>query len=158
MAQAKGTQETDEAGEQMVATAQAASEAMSDVVADLVDAAQDETERMLDAARDLADQAPAPMLKLVIGRAAPAMEDLVRVERELAAFWLDATREHSRRTMATLQRLATARDLPTALTIQSEYLQETMSSLHDTFARQMELTGHLAQRMLGHGEDERAAA
>ena len=156
MAQAKDPQELRLDGEEtgMPAVAEAAEAA----VEQLVETAQDGAERMLDAARELADRVPAPMLKLVIDRAAPAMEDLVRAEGELAAFWLEATREHTRRTLKALQQLAGARDVPAAMTIQGEYLRDSMAGLQEAFARQIELTGALTQRMLGRAEESRRAA
>ncbi len=41
---------------------------------------------------DLAERAP--MLRLVLDRAAPAMQELVRAESDLASFWLEIARDH----------------------------------------------------------------
>ena len=67
------------------------------------------------------------MLRLVLDRTGPAMQEMVQAESDLAGFWLDKVREHTQLTMDTMRRLAAARDWRTAFTIQGEFVRESMA-------------------------------
>ena len=59
--------------------------------------------------------AAAPMVRLVLDRTAPAMQDMVKAESDLATFWLEMTRDQAQHTIETMQRLAGVRDWREAL-------------------------------------------
>ena len=93
---------------------------------------------VLEQVEELAERAP--MLCLVFDRAAPAMRELVRAESDLAGVWLETTRDQVRLTLETMQRLALARDWTSLLTIQAEFMRESMARLQDGVLRQMRIT------------------
>ena len=55
------------------------------------------------------------MVRLVLDRTAPAMQDMVKAESDLATFWLEMTRDQAQHTIETMQRLAGVRDWREAL-------------------------------------------
>ena len=63
--------------------------AVAEGIAATAEAVQSATERMLDTAKELAAGAASPMVRLVLDRTAPAMQDMVKAESDLASFWLE---------------------------------------------------------------------
>ena len=66
--------------------------AVAEGIAATAEAAQSGTERMLDTAKELAAGAASPMVRLVLDRTAPAVQDMVKAESDLASFWLETPR------------------------------------------------------------------
>ena len=112
--------EADKAADMAQEVVAQATDAMTQGIAASTDEVQSGTERMLDAAKDLTEQAPSPMVRLVLDRTAPAMHDMVKAESDLATFWLEMTRDQAQHTIDTMQRLAGVRDWREALDLQSQ--------------------------------------
>ena len=101
----------------------------------------------------------APTLRLVLDRAAPAMQELVRAESDLASFWLESARDHTRLAFETMQRLASTRDWKSALTIQAEYLRESMVLFQEGMLQQMRVTSDMTTSLMSpRGEQLKDAA
>ena len=122
------------------------------------EAAQAGAERLAEATRELADQA-APMLRLVLDRTGPAMQQVVRAESELAGVWLGAVREQAQLNLDTMRRLAAARDWPTAFRVQSEFARQSLTLVQEGVLAHLKLTGAIATSLAGMaGAEQRQAA
>lgn len=110
------------------------------------------TEAALDRGREAVDRA-APMVRLVLDEAGPAMRDLVRAETDLAALWIELTREQMQRNVQTMQRLAATRDWREALEIQHDFVHQSMARLGEGMTRQMEMAGDMTSRWLSARQD-----
>ncbi len=144
-----------------LAETQAAVEKATDAVAAGVEegmtAAREGAERLMEQVEDLAERAPT--LRLVLDRAAPAMQELVRAESDLASFWLESARDHTRLAFETMQRLASTRDWKSALTIQAEYLRESMVLFQEGMLQQMRVTSAMTTSLMSpRGEQLKDAA
>ena len=106
-----------------LAETQAAVEKATDAVAAGVEegltAAREGAERLMEQVEDLAERAPT--LRLVLDRAAPAMQELVRAESDLASFWLESARDQTRLGLRDHAAAGSTRDWKSALTIQAEF-------------------------------------
>jgi hypothetical protein len=135
--------------------AQDSVERTSDAVAEgfgaTIEAVQSGTKRMLDAAEELAEKSPNPMVRLVLDRTGPAMQDMVKAESDLATFWLETTRDHAQHTIETMQRLAQARTWREAMELQSDYVRESMARMSEAMSRQLAVTRALTTSMLETG-------
>ena len=147
-------QATDAAKSGVDRTADLAKEAVSKTTAKVTAA----TDAALDKGREVADQTGAPMVRLVLDQAAPAMRDLVKAEGDLATFWVGLAREQVQFNIETMQRLATTRDWREAMEIQADYLRQSMARMSDGLTRQMELAGNMTSRFLAAGEKIKKAA
>lgn len=107
--------------------------------------------RALDAA---AEAAGTPMLRLVLDRTAPAMQEMVRAERDLATFWIELTRDQSEHTIETCRRLAEVRDWREAFQIQSDYLQRSLGRMGEAMARQLKLARVMTTSLIAVGRTE----
>ena len=125
--------------------------AVAEGIAATAEAVQSGTERMLDTAKELAAGAASPMVRLVLDRTAPAVQDMVKAESDLASFWLEVTRDQAQHTIETMQRLAGVRDWREALDVQSTYLRESMARMAEGISRQLSLTHTLTNSMLDAG-------
>jgi hypothetical protein len=143
--------EADKAGDAAQELAALASDATAQAISTATEAVQAGAGRTLDAARELAEQVEAPMVRLVLDRAAPAMHDMVKAESDLATFWLEMTRDQAQHTIDIMQRLATVRDWREALDLQAGYLRESMARMSAGISRQLSLTGSLAGSMFDAG-------
>lgn len=147
-------QATDAAKAGVDRTTDLAKEAVTDTTAKVTAS----TEAALDKGRAVADQAGAPMVRLVLDQAAPAMRDLVKAEGDLATFWIGLAREQVQFNIETAQRLAATRDWREAMEIQTDYLRQSMARMGDGLTRQMELAGSMTSRFMAAGEKLKKAA
>lgn len=110
-------------------------------------------EAALERGREIAGRTAAPMMRLVLDEAGPAMRDLVKAETDLAAFWIEFGREQMQRNVQTLQRLAATRDWREAMEIQHDYVHQSMTRLGQGMTRQMEMAGDMASRWFSARQD-----
>ena len=125
-----------------------AADMATDAVAQTTEAMNAGTERVLEASRDFAESVRAPMVRLVLDRTAPAMQDMVQAESDLATFWLEMTRDQTQHTIETMQRLAEVREWRDAFEIQSDYFRTSMARMSEALLRQMKLVGSMTKSLM----------
>jgi hypothetical protein len=143
--------ETAKAAELAQDSVERTGDAVADGIAATTEAVQSGTRRMLDAAEELVGKSANPMMRLVLDRTGPAMQDMVKAENDLASFWLEMSRDHAQHTLETMQRLAAARTWREAMELQSDYLRESMARLAEGATRQLALTRALTTSLLDAG-------
>ena len=146
-------QATDAAKAGVDRTADLAKEAVSKTTAKVTAA----TDAALDKGREVADQADraAPMVRLVLDQAAPAMRDLVKAEGDLATFWVGSLANRcsstSRRCSGSRPRAIGARRWRSRPSI----CGRAWRCMSDGLTRQMELAGNMTSRFLAAGENQK---